>query len=70
LWLLGGKHELGSVIERGRKSGLRLKTEKQITEVSCDDGQEWEGWRIGLGRKLRGENAKLLLEYIAQEDIR
>jgi hypothetical protein len=41
--------ELERVIERvTRRIGLRLNTEM----VSCDDGQEWEGWRIGLEKKI------------------
>jgi hypothetical protein len=28
---------------RRRKTGIRLKTEMQVTVLSCDDGPEWEG---------------------------
>jgi hypothetical protein len=37
---------------KGRRIGLRLKTEM----LSCTDGPEWEGWRIGLKRKLGCKN--------------
>jgi hypothetical protein len=42
--LLGGRYELGTVIERGRRrSDLWLKTEMWVTGLSCGDGPEWEG---------------------------
>lgn len=56
--LLDGKSELGRVIERERSS-LRLTTEMQVTELSCDYGPERERWRVGLVKKLRVDNAKL-----------
>jgi hypothetical protein len=35
--------ELERVIERGkRRSGIWLRTEVQVTGLSCDDGPEWE----------------------------
>jgi hypothetical protein len=37
----------------------------QVIGLSYDDGPEWEAWRIGLERKLGGENEKLLLDYTA-----
>jgi hypothetical protein len=66
--LFGGKSELGRVTERWRRrGGLRLKTEMQVTGLSCDDSLEWEGWKTGLERKLGCENVLLLLEYTAQK---
>jgi hypothetical protein len=68
--LLGGKSELGRMIERGRKrSGLRLKTKMTVKSLSCDDGPGWENWRIGLKRKFGGKNEKLLLVCTAQKDV-
>jgi hypothetical protein len=58
------------VVQRGRKrSCIRLKTEMQVSGLSCDDGPEWEGWSIGPERNFGDQNAKLLLEYTTQEDI-
>jgi hypothetical protein len=52
--LLGGKNELGRVIDRVRRSGLMLNTEvqMQVIGLSCDASPEWKWWRIGLERKL------------------
>jgi hypothetical protein len=51
LWLLlGGKCKSEMVIKRGRRSGIGLNTEMQVTGFSCNDGPEWEGWRIRLER--------------------
>jgi hypothetical protein len=54
---------------RKRRRGLRLKTEMWIAGLPGDDGPGWEGWRIGLKRKLGGENKKLLLKYTAHENV-
>jgi hypothetical protein len=42
--LLGGKTDLGRVIERGRRrNGFRVMTKKHVTGLSRGDGPEWEG---------------------------
>jgi hypothetical protein len=52
-----------------KRNGLKLTNEMQVTGLAYDDCSEWEVWNIGLKRKLRSKNVKLLLEDTAQENI-
>jgi hypothetical protein len=41
--VLDGKRKLGRMIQRGKRSDLRLKTEMRFTGFAYDDHPQWKG---------------------------